>query len=392
MSYKNKEIIIIGAGPAGLLSAYLLSDIFKKITLVDRLKYIKRKACGEYLCPRGVELLSQLQILDKFEEFNDLIGMRIISPQETEVETHFPELSNFKFKGLSLNREVFEKKLLQLVRGKSNIDIEFNFTVNEVLRKKDFWSINSLDNKTVSGDILIAADGRSSIVAKKLGHLKAVKNKRVALHCYLTKKRDSYDRFGEMHILKNNSYCGINPIDENEVNFSIVCDNTKVQKFKNKRELIIESINSSNLLKSKFNIPPENEKVNLVFPLNAKNSFVAGDNLVYVGDSAGFIDPLTGEGIYNALKSSVLLYESIQDKKDITKALMHYKRKKNIFFFQKTILNNFFQFVIKKPWLCELIANFLARKRDRGDAFVGIVGNIYSPLQGAMRLLVSRRG
>ncbi|MCP4915017.1 MAG: hypothetical protein GY909_18005 [Oligoflexia bacterium] len=388
MNYSKKSVIIIGAGPAGLLSGLLLSDKFEKITIVDRLPGIKRKACGEYLCPRGVELLDELGLLKNFGDFHGLRGMNIVSPNGVEVLTNFPEVPGFSYKGLSLNREVFEKRLLDIVKSKHNIEVIFNFPVKDILNENGTWTVFSQkNNQKLNSNLLIAADGRSSIVAKRLGHLKRVENKRVAIHCFLTKKREQRERFGEMHILEDGSYCGINPINNEEVNFSIVCDNSKVQSFKDKRDLIIESINSSELLKGKFNQPALDEKMNMVFPINAKNTYVAGRNLVYVGDAAGFIDPLTGEGIYNALKSSVFLNESLKSSSNIDSALQKYKRKKQLFFFQKSLLNSFFQIVIRKPWACELIAKFLSKKVQRGDIFVGIIGNIYSPIRGLLKLL-----
>ena len=69
MSVKNLKgfklkIGIIGAGPAGALAAYLLSSAGHHVQVLERKKSIQRKVCGEYLCPKGVELLEQLNLLD----------------------------------------------------------------------------------------------------------------------------------------------------------------------------------------------------------------------------------------------------------------------------------------------------------------------------------------
>ena len=56
-------------------------------------------------------------------------------------------------------------------------------------------------------------------------------------------------------------------------------------------------------------------------------------------------------------------------------------------FRQKTLLNKFFQVIIKYPVICELIARFLGRNKKRGDHFVGIIGNIHTPLVGLSKIM-----
>ncbi|EQC49715.1 NAD(P)/FAD-dependent oxidoreductase, partial [Bacteriovorax sp. DB6_IX] len=63
--------------------------------------------------------------------------------------------------------------------------------------------------------------------------------------------------------------------------------------------------------------------------LKNRNSHIAGEQLAYVGDSAGFIDPLTGEGIFNALQSAYILGDSLKRFPN-ENGLLAYKKKEKV--------------------------------------------------------------
>lgn len=381
------RIGIIGAGPAGSMSAYFLGSKGHSITLFERKKTVERKICGEYLCPEGVRLLESLNLLDRLcKGFAELNGMVLVSPTNIVVPSHFPQTSKDKVnKGLSLNRKVFDQKTLELAL-EQGASLLMDTTVTNVTQNSIGKWIVTANEQSYEFDLLIAADGRQSKVGHTLKHLKYIDTKRAAIHCYLSRKISRGQRLGEMHILNKNMYCGLDPISDDEVNFSIVCDSLRLKKYTAK-EIINEAVDSSQRLREMFDPIEDDCEIKIVTSLKNKNHFIAGNNLAYVGDAAGFIDPLTGEGIYNALLSSHLLAESLENSDDMKSALSRYKRNKLILGFQKNILNHFFQFLIKKPFLVNLTANFLKKSPERANHFIGIIGNIHGPFMGLINML-----
>lgn len=375
---------IVGAGPAGSMCAYLLAIAGIKVTLFERSTDIKRRVCGEYLCPKGVELLTELKMFERTcRGFEELQGMVLISPKDIAIETDFPHSEKREY-GLSVNRQVFDKRLLDLAVEKGAI-FKSNWilkSVEQTSEKK--WKIDSGEESFVF-DLLIAADGRQSKIGHSLGHIRELNTARAALHCYLPRKNFLGQRRGEMHIFADGSYCGLNPISDEEVNFSIVIDSEKLKKQKTE-EIIQHVILSSPRLSQQFEWKSNQVEIKNVTCLKNDNSFIAGSNLAYVGDAAGFIDPLTGEGIYHALLSSKLLVECLLSEKDVSHALGKYKYQKKKIRFQKESLNHFFQFLIKQPLLVNIVAKFLNKRKSRGDLFIGIIGNIYDPFQGLMKI------
>lgn len=391
MSVKNLngfklKIGIVGAGPAGALAAYLLAKAGHDVELLERKKTIQRKVCGEYLCPKGVELLDKLDLQEVLAaDFLPLYGMVLASAENDVIPSYFPH-TNRKEQGLSLNRAVFDQRIIELAQ-KAGAKVLFDKAITSAsfLPDKKQWVITT-DQESFYYDLLIAADGRQSKIGHLLGHLKKINTDRVALHCYLPRKTERGLRLGEMHILGNGRYCGLDPIDDDSVNFSIVCESAAL-KSNRPEEIINQTINKSQRLSMMFDPISNDEEIRIVTTLKNENSFIAGNQLAYVGDSAGFIDPLTGEGIYNALLSAHLLSESISQEDNLDQALSNYKKKKIILSFQKNLINHFFQFLIRKPFLIRLTVKFLNKSPARANHFIGIVGNIHTPIIGIIKML-----
>lgn len=91
------KVGIIGAGPAGAMAAYELAQQGHNVTLLERKKTVERKVCGEYLCPEGVKLLDELNILKVLcSDFNELKGMVLVSPTDIVIPSYFPKSGDDK--------------------------------------------------------------------------------------------------------------------------------------------------------------------------------------------------------------------------------------------------------------------------------------------------------
>lgn len=148
------------------------------------------------------------------------------------------------------------------------------------------------------------------------------------------------------------------------------------------------------MISEKYGLVPENIKVNTVTPITNKMSGFTSQNAALIGDAAGFLDPLTGEGMFNGLWMAKCLAEEISISNNITifdyqNAINRYSKRKKSFFRQKIYLNLFFQFIIKRPLLVGVLASYLKKKQARANIFVGIIGNVYKPIEGIFKILNS---
>jgi geranylgeranyl reductase family protein len=386
---KQYDVLIVGAGPAGTLAALKLSKFGYKVRVIDILKATKRKVCGEYLCPKGVELLRAEGLAPHFEpRFLPLYGMEIFSPKGKQVKTHFPGYQAGT-QGWALNREVFDTELQKLALN-AGVEIGFDEKFESQKEENGFVTVKT-DKATYRVRVLIGADGRKSSVAQSMGVELHAPTKRVAVHAYLP-VRDT-QRTGEMHLFADGSYIGVDPTAKQELNISLVCDGEKVREHGGLFETFTHYIRQSKNLYSRLGDLPKGTELWAVSPIHHKVKHQAKGSVALIGDAAGFIDPLTGEGIYNAMLSAQLLSSALIAARALSPAainlaLQNYQwaHQKNLT--SKSRLNRMFQWLILQPRLLEMIAVFLAGKQRRADAFVGIIGNVYTPARGFLQMLL----
>lgn len=383
------DALIVGSGPAGsILAGQLAKNEFSTLVL-EANKSVKRKVCGEYLCPLGVALLKDRGLSHTLLGFERVHGMDIFSPRGLKVDSTFPETETFNEKGLSLNREVFDSSLVEYAKECGSTFL-FGHSVKSFSYNGTFWEVLDYKGNTYGARLLVGADGRRSKVAKGLGVDRKSDSNKVAIHCW--KKGDySFERKGEMHLYEDGSYIGVDPISNGEVNLSLVCESSIVKKYKSPKEVMNSYIKKSDSLSSRIGLIGDEEDVYTVSPISHKVSKAISHQAALIGDAAGFIDPLTGEGIFNAIWMSMKLSDCLKSDRlslfDYSLSLKKYEQSRVSFFRQKVLLNKFFQWLIRREKIIHFVAIFLRGKKSRADTFVGIIGNIYKPITGLLKIL-----
>jgi menaquinone-9 beta-reductase len=386
---QHTDVLIVGAGPAGALAAHKMAKAGMRVVVLEKSPDIKRKICGEYLCPLGLQLLKDEGVADEIVgNFLRLKGMLIVTAEGTEVVTEFPSPETYE--GVSVNRAIFDANLIKRAQL-SGADVKLSAEVKQIYRSGEHWVVESSQG-TFTARVLIGADGRRSIVSKCLNNDLINDGKRVAIHAFATLSQDSL-RQGEMHLFSDGAYIGINPTGNREVNFSLVLDAVDLQKLGGPFRALNAYLSRSANLSSRFHLFEDEEQIKATFPIQHRTkSIIPGKNVALIGDAAGFVDPLTGEGMYNALLSSQILSDEIilglKNSLFVQKnTFENYRSQYSKVLHHKVMLNRFFQIIIRYPKVVETIAHFLLKRRSRADAFIGIIGNIYSPLQGFLKLI-----
>jgi geranylgeranyl reductase family protein len=374
------DAVIVGAGPAGAYAAYHLAREGWKVLVLERHRQIPRKVCGEYLCPKGADLL--------FKEFGQdieaialpIFGMVLFTPEGKRVVTNFPNGG----RGFSIHRQKLDRFLIEKARS-AGAEIHMGAALTDVQPEGDLWLTFSGSHVYRASNV-IGADGRSSRVSKLFLNDSESSSKRLAAHTWV-ETLQVQARFGEMHLFSDGSYIGVNPVGSLETNLSLVSDASQIQNLGGLRSALRHYVQRSPSLRERFAAPLENAEVTAAFPIQHITQSVAPAHHVFlIGDAAGFVDPLTGEGIFNALLSAQILVDCLRtrDREDVeSKFTKSYVK----LLAGKRRLNQTFQWILRRPALIESIAGFLLQKQRRADTFIGIVGNVYSPGAGLLKLL-----
>jgi flavin-dependent dehydrogenase len=168
-------------------------------------------------------------------------------------------------------------------------------------------------NFKITTQLVIAADGAQSRFARQIGGIELDNQHFMAsVKAYYTGVTGFHkDNFLEFYFLKDflPGYFWIFPLPNGEANVGIAIVSEDVSKRKlNLKQCLEEVINTR--FKDRFTDAKINGKVEgFGLPLGSKRRKLSGDNYILTGDAASLIDPLTGEGIANALLSGVVAAE-----------------------------------------------------------------------------------
>jgi len=311
------DVIIIGAGPAGIISALQLAKKDYNIALIEKKSFTKDKICGDAL---SLDVVNQLNLIDenlafRFKNFANKIetkGVKIIAPSYESFDIPF------SYKGKQKDAYVakridFDNFLFSELKQFINITILENtkvFDLNIDDDRVEISYINS-DKETIilSSDILVGADGAQSFVSKKLLKTKQDKNH------YSYGVRNYYenvtgfndDNYIELHFLKEilPGYLWIFPLPSNQVNVGIGMLSKYVSKKNiNLRKTLKEVIKNHPEFKDRFkNATALETQKAYGLPLGNPKRKISGNRFVLLGDAAGLIDPFSGEGVGNAIRS-----------------------------------------------------------------------------------------
>ncbi len=321
MEQRNKfDVVIVGAGPAGCSAAIQLAGSGLKIALLDKATFPRDKTCGDAL---SVDVINQLAMLSEdlakdFEKFTEKMpsyGVQIFSPNHKHVDIPFIH-KNKKSCGYICERMNFDNFLFEHVKRYSNIAIYENYTVSNA-EHNDSRVFIQTNKENFSAEIIIASDGAHSIIAKNLSDINVEKEHYSAgLRVYYEGVKSFHEEnFIELHFFKDilPGYLWIFPLPDNKANVGIGMLSSAVSKKKvNLKTTLQNLINTHPNFKERFKDANPLETIKgYGLPLGSKKRNISGERFLLTGDAAALIDPFSGEGIANAIRSGRVAAEHV---------------------------------------------------------------------------------
>ncbi|UII24978.1 geranylgeranyl reductase family protein [Fulvivirga maritima] len=321
------DVVIIGAGPAGCAAAIELGKAGKQIALIDKAHFPRDKTCGDAL---SVDVVNQLHKLSpalasdftQFKTKTASYGVKIFAPNLKSVEIPFIHAGQPKC-GYICPRYEFDNLLFQHVSKYPGVTIFENEKVNALDLKNGYYHIETAAG-IIKTPLVIGADGAQSIVARKAALQQPDKKHHSAgLRVYYENvKGFTEDNKIELHFFKNilPGYLWIFPLPNGKANVGIGLLSSVISAKKiNLRQELDQLIKQHPALKNRFeNARPLETVKGFGLPLGSKKRRISGDHFLLTGDAAGLIDPFSGEGIANAIRSGRIAAE--QSLKCIDKA------------------------------------------------------------------------
>jgi flavin-dependent dehydrogenase len=298
------DVIVVGGGPAGCVAAIVLARAGLRVRLLDRATFPREKLCGDTLNPGALATLARLG-LHPADDGLPIRGMLVTGPGGTQARGWYPA----GVIGRAIRRLDLDQRLLQAA-AQAGVAVVEGARVDSVAASggaaPHVTGVRAEIGNRLSpmpARFVIAADGRASRIAHGLSLARYARApRRWAVGRYFVDVAGLGDH-GEMHV-RAGRYIGVAPLPAGLTNVCVVT--TDRSTLRDPESLIAGAIAGEPELADRFaRARPEGRPVSLG-PLAIECDMPGCHGLLLAGDAAGFVDPMTGDGLRLAIRGAEL--------------------------------------------------------------------------------------
>jgi flavin-dependent dehydrogenase len=311
------DVIIVGAGPAGSVAAALLARAGARVRVLDRSTFPRDKLCGDTVNPGTLSTLRRLGLSGQIEARGLRVeGMRLTGPRGVEVDGRYPN----GLYGRALVRRDLDWLLLQhAVADGAQFESRVRVVRAIAHQSGGSRSVSGVVVRTNEGErrlkapVVIAADGRRSTLAFSLGLAHHPRQpRRWAVGAYYEDVA-GVSSLGEMHV-RHERYIGVARVPGGAANVCLVQPfGPGDEPLRDPATCLTLAIGRDEALRDRFaNARPVTRPV-VLGPLAVDVGVQDVGGLILAGDAAGFIDPMTGDGLRFAVSGGMLAAEAALD-------------------------------------------------------------------------------
>ncbi len=302
------DIVVVGAGPAGSTAGFLLSRLGYDVLLIDKARFPRPKLCGGLLTRKTMRLLRRV------------LGETVSTLREKHILEYWTKEYEICLRGRSLlkdhadspfyfvDRQVYDNFLLEHAMRAGATVIQ-----GERILKIDSTKLElrTSEQRIVRAHVIVGADGANSVIRRRLIEEGKVRGPR----------RNERLATG-LGVLVDRGDIGV-PV-EHPIFFLGIVDWGYAWAFPNREQVMVGlgglNVKNRGSFRASFNTlmsilraaPPDAPKVlGHPIPFGSFLSAPATDNIILIGDAAGLVDPMNGEGIFYAQRSGELAASAI---------------------------------------------------------------------------------
>jgi len=386
------DVLILGAGPAGTALATHLSRRSYDVRIADRKDFPRHKPCGEFLSPACAPYLDELDVTARIAAVGPhrVRGMQLhgYDRRATGEFLQVGDRPDYARSGLAMRREQFDFELLQNARAAGASWLP-RHQLQSLIRDPD-GAVRGARLRNAAGESIdcrarwvIGADGVRSHVARELAVQRPIRwLDRMALVAHF---RGVEPRpHAEVHLFPGGFFAATT-VDDNLFSINLVVDRSVVQartdadwdEFVGRHADLAPPFRER--LRGSHRVSPWRGTGPLAY--TTRQQTFRGAALV--GDACGYIDPITGEGIYYALfgarQLAVALHDALADPGSSTRAMASYRRMRAREIGPRITASRWLQRGLRHAWLVRSFLAALTRWPTLADLVVTLTGDTVHP-------------
>ena len=288
------DVAICGGGPAGLAAAIHAAQRGFSTVVLERSAPPPDKACGEGLMPRTVAALARLGALSDIplEQQLPFRGIRYVHASGA-VEARFENGS-----GLGIRRTALSRALDGRARA-AGAEIR-----TDSVRRLRPGAIET-DSGPIEARLIVGADGLNSSVRRQAGlELPARGKRRYAVRRHL--RTAPWNDLVEVH-WSDRAEAYVTPIARDCVNVAFLWHEHAFAE-RASFDALIEDFPG---LRERVRDAPAESEARGAGPLARRVRARAAEGIALIGDAAGYVDAITGQGLSLAFSSAELLVRAL---------------------------------------------------------------------------------
>ncbi len=389
------DVLIAGAGPAGASTSVFLSKEKIKHIIIDKAVFPRDKTCGDAMSGKTVGMLKRIDDnwQQHFLSWNKAVvsnGIQFIGSNNICLDIPFrmENSSHTEPTGFVSKRIDFDNSLFRLIKS-DYAESFLNTAIEDVEYVQDGLCVTvkqDAETKTILTKVIIGAEGRSSIVAKKLaGHIVEPQHYSAGIRAYYNNVSGLHlENYIELHFYKEMQpgYFWIFPLPNGAANVGMGMLSSAVSSQKaNLKKMMQDIIDTHPVIKERFkNASLQGKVEGWGLPLGSKRRNLSGERFLLTGDAGSLIDPFTGEGIGNAMVSGLVasrqIKRSIEANNFSADFLKAYDNELYRKLWAELKLSRYLQLLSAKPWLFNFVINKASRSKELRETISCMFENV----------------
>lgn len=303
---ERRDLLVIGGGPAGAATAIRAAEAGARVTVFEKGLPGRDKVCGDGLTPRAVKALDELGV--ELDDAHRIDGLRMIA-NRTVRQLDWPGIAPFPAHGAVWPRRLLDARLMELAE-KAGAELLWEHDALPVMDDRGRVTGVSANGGTWAADMVVVATGAPGAVARMLGAERdPAEPFGLAIRTYAETPRHA-ERYLEACLTLRDEqgtpvpgYGWMFPAGDGTVNIGVGALST----MKGFKQLNLTTLQDSYraLVQEDWQLGPDLERPR-AWRLPMSTVKRHGPGWVAIGDAAGLVNPMNGEGIDYGLESGML--------------------------------------------------------------------------------------